>query len=164
MTKSKIKVGVVQATPALFDLKGSVEKTITWIEKAAATGCELVLFPESFIPCYPRGITYDARVGKRTEESRNQWLEYWSNSLEIDSPETRKLSAAIKKAGIFVALGITEKEPIGGALYCTLLYFDTNGEVVGKHRKLKPTGLERYLWAEGDGSTLTTLNTDHGRI
>ena len=98
MTKSKIKVGVVQATPALFDLKGSVEKTITWIEKAAATGCELVLFPESFIPCYPRGITYDARVGKRTEESRNQWLEYWSNSLEIDSPETRKLSAAIKKA------------------------------------------------------------------
>ncbi|MEM6362090.1 MAG: carbon-nitrogen hydrolase family protein [Bacteroidota bacterium] len=164
MSSFKLEIGVVQATPALFDLQGSVTKTVQWIEKAADAGCELVLFPESFIPCYPRGLRYDAQVGKRTEKSRDHWLDYWNNSFETDSQEAQRISAAVRKAGIFVALGVTEKEPVGGSLYCTLIYFNTDGQIVGKHRKLKPTGLERYLWAEGDGATLTTLNTSFGRI
>lgn len=77
MTPHKtIKVGVVQATPALFDIAKTVEIIISWIEKAANEGCELLLFPESFIPCYPRGLDFDAVIGKRTEKSRNQWLDY----------------------------------------------------------------------------------------
>jgi nitrilase len=63
-----------------------------------------------------------------------------------------------------VALGVTEREAIGGSLYCTLLYFDKNGRLAGKHRKLKPTGLERYVWAESDGSTLLSFDTDIGKI
>jgi nitrilase len=35
---------------------------------------------------------------------------------------------------------------------------------MGKHRKLKPTGAERLIWGEGDGSTLTVLDTEFGRI
>ncbi len=46
-----VKVGVVQATPALFDIAKTVEIIISWIEKGANKGCELLLFPESFIPC-----------------------------------------------------------------------------------------------------------------
>jgi nitrilase len=124
----------------------------------------LLLFPESFIPCYPRGLDFDAIIGKRTDKSRNQWLDYWDNSIEISSAYIEEVSAAIKKANLFVALGITERETIGGSLYCTLLYFDNMGKLIGKHRKLKPTGLERYIWAESDGSTLVSFDTQIGKI
>ena len=67
-------------------------------------------------------------------------------------------------ANLFVALGVTEKESIGGSLYCSLLYFDNQGKLIGKHRKLKPTGLERYIWAESDGSTLVSFDTEVGKI
>ncbi|MGZ3831387.1 MAG: carbon-nitrogen hydrolase family protein [Mucilaginibacter sp.] len=91
-------------------------------------------------------------------------MDYWENSLALTSAQTTIISNAVKKAGIMVALGITEKEPIGGSLHCCLVYFGKDGSVLGKHRKLKPTGLERYIWGESDGSTLTTLDTDMGRI
>lgn len=167
MTPHKtIKVGVIQATPALFDIEKTIEIIISWIEKGANEGCELLLFPESFIPCYPRGLNFDAIIGKRTDKSRNQWLDYWNNSLEIEhsSQYIEKISVAIKKANLFVALGVTERESVGGSLHCALLYFDKEGKLIGKHRKLKPTGLERYIWAESDGSTLVSFDTQIGKI
>lgn len=160
----KVKVGVIQATPVLFDLEKTVAKVIEWIEKGAKEGCELLLFPESFIPCYPRGLDFDAIVGRRTEKSRDLWLEYWNNSIETTSKYINQISEAIKKANLFVALGVTEKENKGGSLHCSLLYFDNHGQLIGKHRKLKPTGLERYIWAESDGSTLVSYDTKIGKI
>jgi len=160
----KIKVGVVQATPALFDISKSVDLVCDWIAKGAENGCQLLLFPESFVPCYPRGLSFDAVVGKRTDRAREVWLDYWNNSISTNSPYIDQISAAVKKAGMMVALGVTEKEPIGGSLHCCLLYFSADGTLVGKHRKLKPTGLERFIWGESDGSTLTTLDTPIGII
>lgn len=164
MPNGKVKVGVVQATPALFNIEKTVEIVISWIKKAAKEGCEFVLFPESFIPCYPRGLSFDAMVGRRTDKSRELWLDYWNNSIETESEHIEKISEAIKEAGLFVALGVTEKESVGGSLYCSLLYFAPNGQLLGKHRKIKPTGLERYIWAESDGSTLVSFDTKIGKI
>ncbi|WP_080059336.1 carbon-nitrogen hydrolase family protein [Spirosoma aerolatum] len=164
MTFKNIRVGVVQATPALFDLERSVDLVIAWIGKAAEAGCQFILFPESFIPCYPRGLTFDAIVGRRTDKGRAVWLDYWVNSLEVASAHTQRISEAIKKANVTVALGVTEKEPVGGTLYCTLLYFGNDGRLLGKHRKLKPTGLERYIWGESDGSTLVSFDSEIGKF
>jgi nitrilase len=160
----KVKVGVVQATPALFDAEKTTDIIISWIERGAREQCELLLFPEAFIPCYPRGLRFDAVVGRRTDLSRAQWLDFWSNSVEMDSPLLTRIGEAVRKAGLFVGLGVVEREPVGGSLYCTLLYFDPTGKLIGKHRKLKPTGLERYLWAEGDGSTMVSFDTKIGKI
>jgi nitrilase len=160
----KIKIGVVQATPALFNIEKNIDLVISWIGRAANEGCELLLFPESFIPGYPRGLSYDAVIGKRTDKGRAAWLEFWCNSLVVNSAYTDRIAEAVKKAGLFVALGVTEREPIGGSLYCSLLYFNKDGRLGGKHRKLKPTGLERYVWAEGDGSTLLSFDTEIGKI
>jgi nitrilase len=65
-----------------------------------------------------------------------------------------------------LAVGVIERDAQfgGGALYCTLLYFGPDGELLGKHRKLKPTAAERLIWGEGDGSTLTTIDTEYGTI
>ncbi len=164
MQGKTIHVGVVQATPVLFDLDASVDRVIDWIDRAARAGCQLLLFPESFVPGYPRGLTFDAVVGRRTDKGRMMWFDYWTNSLAVGSPQTKRIREAVKKAGLFVALGVTEREPLGGTLYCSLFYFGPDGCFLGSHRKLKPTGLERYVWGEGDGRTLLGFDTALGRI
>ena len=45
-----------------------------------------------------------------------------------------------------------------------VLFFSPAGELLGKHRKLMPTALERVVWGSGDGSTLTVLDTPIGKI
>lgn len=159
-----VTVGVVQATPALFNLQKSVDIAIDWIQKGAAAGCQLLLFPEVFIAGYPRGLRFDAVIGRRSEEGRAMWLDYWTNSLEVGSAEFGRLQEVINRAGIMVALGVTEREPIGGSLYCSLLYFGADGRLLGKHRKLKPTGLERYIWGQSGGDSLVSFDTALGKI
>ncbi len=157
-----VKAGVVQATPAFFDAARCVDLVLEWIEKAAAQGCQVLLFPESFLPGYPRGLTFDAVVGRRTERGRDLWLQYWTNSVEVDSPHVARVGEAARKAGMFVALGVTERS--GGTLYCSIFYFGKDGQFLGSHRKLKPTGLERFVWGEGDGSGLLSFDTEVGKI
>lgn len=160
----RIKVGVVQATPVLFDLEKSVEVVLAWLEKGAAAGCQLLLFPETFLPGYPRGLRFDAVVGRRSDAGRTMWLDFWTNSVEVDSPSIKRIGEAVRQTGIFVALGVTEREPVGGSLHCSLLYFGPDGRLLDKHRKLKPTGLERYIWGESDGRSLVSFQTELGKI
>lgn len=164
--KKNIKVAVVQAAPILFDREATVNKACNLIHEAAGQGAQLVLFPEAFIPAYPRGLSFGMVVGSRTPEGRELWQTYWEQSVEIPSPATKALGAAAKEAGVYLAIGIIERDSqfSGGTLYCTLLYFEPDGQILGKHRKLKPTGSERLIWGEGDGSTLTVLSTPLGKI
>ena len=160
----RYKVGCVQATPVIFDIEKTVDKAIQLMTEAANQGCKLVVFPETFIPGYPAGLGFGTVVGSRTEAGRDQYKEYWENSVEVPSKTTDKLGEYAKKLDIYLVMGITEKDKVSKSLYCTLLYFAPNGELIGKHRKLKPTAGERYLWGEGDGSTLVTYNTEIGKI
>jgi nitrilase len=161
-----VKVAVVQAAPVLFDREATVEKACQLIQKAAGQGAQLVLFPEAFIPAYPRGLSFGMVVGSRKPEGRQLWQYYWKGAVEIPSPATEALSATARETGSYVAIGIIERDTqfSGGTLYCTTLYFGPDGTILGKHRKLKPTGAERMIWGEGDGSTLTVLSTDLGKI
>jgi len=161
-----VKVAVVQAAPILFDLEKSIIKTCELIAEAAGNGAEFILFPEAFIPAYPRGLSFGMKVGGRTDEGRKLWQRYWDNSVEIPGNATKKIGECAKKFGVYVAIGVIEKDSdfSKGTLYCTLLYIGKDGEILGKHRKLKPTGSERLIWGEGDGSTLTVVDTELGKI
>ena len=162
----KIKVSVVQAAPILFDREASVEKACRLAREAAGQGAKLVLFPEAFIPAYPRGLSFGAVVGSRSAEGRRTWQTYWANAVDIPSPATEALAEAAQQANVYLAIGVIERDSqfSGGTLYCTLLYFSPEGKLIGKHRKLKPTASERLIWGEGDGSTLTVLDTRIGKI
>ena len=163
---SPIKVAVVQATPVLFDRQATVDKACRLIRETAAQDAQLILFPEAFIPAYPRGLSFGMVVGSRSPEGRRIWQRYWENAVVVPSAATEQLGAVVREMGVYLAMGIIERDSqfSGGTLYCTLLYFGPDGRVIGKHRKLKPTGAERLIWGEGDGSTLTVLETEIGRI
>jgi len=160
------KVAVVQAAPVLFDREATIEKACGLIEQAAVQGARLILFPEAFIPAYPRGLAFGTVVGSRSPVGRRTWQRYWENTVEVPGPATRKLGDAAKKANVFLAIGVIERDTqrSNGTVYCTLLYFGPDGRLLGKHQKLKPTGGERLIWGEGDGSTLTVIETEVGRI
>ena len=165
-TLPNIHVAVVQTSPILFNREATVEKTCRLTAEAAAHGAELALFPEALIPAYPRGLTFGTVVGARTPEGRRVWERYWANAVEVPGPTTEVLGAAAREAEIYLAIGVIERETQSsrGTLYCTLLYFGPDGCLLGKHRKLKPTAAERLIWGEGDGSTLTVLDTEFGKI
>ena len=160
------RVGVAQAASVLFDRDRSTEKAAGLIREAGGRGVRLVLLPEAFIPGYPRGLSFGMAVGSRSKQGRALWQIYWENAVDIPGPATEALGAAAREAGVFAAVGVIERdlEHSPGTLYCTLLYFGPDGRLLGKHRKLKPTGSERLIWGEGDGSTLTVLPTELGRI
>ncbi len=162
----KVKVAVVQAAPVQFNREASVEKACRLTLEAAAQGAKLILFPEAFIPAYPRGLSFGTVVGSRSPQGRLTWQTYWENSVSIPSPAIEALGEAANEANAYLVIGVIERdgEFSGGTLYCTMLYFAPDGQLIGKHRKLKPTAAERLIWGEGDGSTLTVLDTEFGKI
>ncbi len=163
---ASVNVAVVQAAPILFDREATVEKAIRLIQEAADHGAQLILFPEAFIPAYPRGFSFGMVVGSRSEPGRDLWERYWANGVDVPGPATEAIGQAARAANAYVAMGVIERDRdfSGGTLYCTLLYFGPDGALLGKHRKLKPTGAERLIWGEGDGSTLTAIDTPLGVV
>lgn len=162
----RFKVAVVQATPVLFNREATVEKTCRLILEAAAQDAKLILFPEAFIPAYPRGLSFGTVVGSRSSAGRRTWQRYWANAVDVSGPAIETLGEAARQAGAYLAIGVIERDNqfSQGTLYCTLLYFGPDGQLLGKHRKLKPTGAERLIWGEGDGSTLTVIDTELGKM
>ena len=163
---SSVKVAVMQSAPVLFDWKATVEKACRLAAEAASQKARLILFPEAFIPAYPRGLSFGIVVGSRKPEGRRTWQRYWENSIEVPGPATEALGEAARQANAYLAIGVIERDSefSGGTLYCTLLYFGPGGNLLGKHRKLKPTAAERLIWGEGDGSTMPVFDTEIGKI
>ncbi|MCB9443790.1 MAG: carbon-nitrogen hydrolase family protein [Ardenticatenaceae bacterium] len=163
---SVVKTAVIQAAPNLFDREATVEKACRLTAEAASQGAQLILFPEAFIPAYPRGLSFGTVVGSRSPEGRLTWERYWANAVDVPGPTTEALGQAARAANVYLAIGVIERDTqfSRGTLYCTLLYFGPDGQLLGKHRKLKPTAAERLIWGEGDGSTLTVLDTPLGKI
>ena len=165
-TFSTVHVAVVQAAPVLFDREASVDKACRLTAEAAAQGAQLILFPEAYIPAYPRGLSFGTVVGSRSAEGRQMWQRYWANCVDVPSPATKALGAAAREAHAYVAIGVVERDTCASraTLYCSLLTFDPQGRLIGVHRKLKPTGSERLIWGEGDGSSLIVLDTSLGKV
>ena len=151
---------VIQDSPILFDLHSTIEKVDKITKKAAEKGASLIVFPEAFISAYPKGLDFGAKVGIRTQKGREEFLQYYNSSLDLNSKEYFKLLNIAKKNKIFLVIGVIEKT--SGTLFCTVLHISNKGELLCKHRKVMPTAAERLVWGFGDGSTLQTTKTSLG--
>ena len=72
------------------------------------------------------------------------FAELFGQSVELPSDATRRIGQAARAARTWVCMGINERD--GGTLYNTLAWFDDQGRLVARHRKLQPTNAERTIW------------------
>ena len=160
----KINVCLVQDSPVFFDKEKTIKKVEELVIKYAGEGSRLIVFPESFIPGYPRGFSFGATVGNRTDEGRKMYSEYYKNSFDINSEDLTTLEDLSKSQNVYLVIGVTEKENSSGSLYCSMLYISPKAGLLGVHRKIKPTGSERIIWSEASGESLVSFNTEIGKL
>lgn len=156
----KFKAAAVQASPVFLNREATVEKACDLIREAGDNGAELMVFPEAYIPAFPHWFKFYTYG-----EAKNFCVELFKNAIEVPSQATKKLCEAAREADACVVMGINEKDPSTlGTLYNTQLFIDRKGKIMGKHRKLVPTTVERLVHAWGDGSTLQVFETDFGKL
>ncbi len=147
----KVKVAVIQESPLFFAKEATLVKLERLVREYAAAGCQLLVFPESFVPGYPRGFSFGAVVGSRTEAGRALYAEFHRNSIDLAGADRPRLEALARENGVYLVIGVTER--LGGSLYCSMLYLGPQGGLLAVHRKVKPTGTERLFWAEAGVGT-----------
>ena len=157
-----VRAAVIQAAPAVFDSAATIEKVCALAGEAAKLEAQIALFPEAFVSGYPKGLDFGARVGLRLPEGREDFRRYWESSIDVPGPATETLAGAAREHGIYLVIGVIERD--GGTLYCTVLFFSPEGALLGKHRKLMPTAMERLIWGFGDGSTMPVFDTPLGKL
>jgi nitrilase len=157
---SKITLAAIQAAPVFFDKAASLDKACHLIADAGRSGASIAAFGETWLPGYPFFI--EAPLSDLWWEAAALYLE---NAVTMGGPEISALCAAAKSANIDVVIGIAELDPATkSSVYATLVFISREGEVLGRHRKLKPTHHERSVWADGDAKGLKVHQREYGRL
>ncbi|KAF7561063.1 hypothetical protein G7046_g3068 [Stylonectria norvegica] len=155
-------------------------------KRAAASNIDILLLPEAYIGGYPRGSAFGCVVGSRSKDGREEFAKYFDQAVDLgdtvgiggggaglkwvrrelggnDEEQVRgdgtreELERIAKETGVFIVVGCIEKS--GGSLYCAVVYVCPKEGIVGKRRKVLPTGAERLIWAQGSPSTLRAVST-----
>jgi nitrilase len=155
-----LRVAAVQASYVLMNREACIDKVEELTADAAGKGAQLVVFPEAFVPGTP--IWIDTRP---IWDGDDEWYSLLvENTVSVPGPAAERLGAIAEKYGVWLVIGVQERETHGSTIYDTTLYFAPTGQLADRHRKLVPTGSERTVWGMGDGSTLRVVDTGHGRI
>jgi nitrilase len=158
MIGRQLRVAAIQATPVYLDREATLQAAAAHVRAAGTDGCELVVFPESFVPGYPDW------VWRQKPWNDTPWYQRFAEqAVELDGPALDPIRDAALESGTWVALGITERTS-SGTLYNAVVYLDDHGMIAGLHRKLVPTGAERLVWANGQGPMLTVVDIRGVRI
>jgi nitrilase len=157
-----VRGAIVQAAPVVFDTPRTLAKLVAFTRDAADQRADIVVFPEAFVGGYPKGLDFGARLGLRSAQGREDFRRYYDAAIAVPGPETLEIGQAARQSRVHLVVGVIERD--GGTLYCTALMFGPDGRLLGKHRKLMPTALERLVWGFGDGSTLTVVESAIGRF
>ncbi|MEO9467735.1 carbon-nitrogen hydrolase family protein [Parasphingorhabdus sp.] len=160
-SKTRI-VSVVQSGSDPFDTPATLARFADLLSDAKAAKSELAVLPEAFVGGYPKGIDFGVRVGSRDDAGRELFRLYSDNAIELGSPEFEALSEAVAANDIAVVVGAIERK--GATLFCSTFGFEHDGTLLGVHRKLVPTAMERLIWGQGDGSDLPVMDSSAGRL
>lgn len=158
-----VRVCIAQISQAYMNLEASVDRACSAIAEAAANGAQLIVFPEVWLAGYPywtEGWDSDQQTWAHARKL------FFDAALLVPSEHTERIGDALRRAGMYCVLSCNEMDPRRGVdtIYNSLIYFDRDGSIMGRHRKLVPTFSERMYWGAGDASDLVVFDTDIGRI
>ena len=158
MSASRISVGLAQIAPIWLDRNATLDKVVSWIERAAADDCTLVVFGEAFVPGYPFWVERTDGARFESELQKSLYAYYVSQAVSIEDGDLDNVCKTARDNSIAVYLGVVERaaDRGGHSLYCSMIYVDQAGNIGSVHRKLMPTHEERMVWAIGDGNGLRT--------
>ena len=160
----RFTVAAVQAASVFFDRDKTIDKAIRFIEEAADKGAVIIGFPELFMCGHPH-IWYMAKKSNPLPRQGKMFVELVKNAIRVPSPETDRLCTAARKAQSYVVMGVTEIDALfPGTVYNSQLLISDAGEILGVHRKMVPTTLEKLVYSRGDGSHLNVYETPYGRL
>ncbi len=162
--EQSIKVAIAQVAPIFLDKEKTIEKACQLIRDAGENKAQLIVFPEAYVSGYPDWTWLIPNTqGAILNELYSKLVQ---NALTDNGPELRLLAKTAKESNIHVAIGANERnsESSNSSLYNSLFFINNKGHLMGKHRKLIPTGAEKLIWGQGDGSTLKTYATKIGVI
>lgn len=156
----RFKAAAVHAAPVFLDRAATTEKICALIREAAANGAELVAFAETFLPAFPVWAALRAPI-----DNHDWFARMAAESVLVPGPEIEAVAKAARGAGVFVSLGVSEKNPasVGGMWNSNVLLSD-RGEILNVHRKLVPTFYEKLVWSHGDGHGLRVCDTRLGKL
>ncbi|WP_076070596.1 carbon-nitrogen hydrolase family protein [Sphingomonas montana] len=159
---SKMTVAALQIGSDYAGKQATVDNIIAFEDRIAASGACLVVMPEALLGGYPKGEHFGTRLGFRMPEGRETFARYYDNAVDMDGPELAELAGLSSRTGATLVLGVIERA--GSSLFCTAVFIEPERGIVAKHRKLMPTGTERLIWSQGDGSTMPVVDSAAGKL
>ncbi|XAH24041.1 Nit6803 family nitrilase [Xylophilus sp. GW821-FHT01B05] len=152
-----VRAAAIQIAPDFDDPDGTLNKVCEAIDRAAAQGAQIAVFPETFVPYYP----YFSFVLPPVLQGAPH-LRLYERAVQVPGPVTAAVGERARARGMVVVLGVNERDH--GSLYNTQLVFDADGTLVQKRRKITPTYHERMIWGQGDAAGIQVVDTRVGRV
>jgi len=157
-----VTVACIQAEPVILDREATIDRIADLAAEAAGRDAQLVLFPETFVPCYPSNRWVQRLAAGADEAARATFARLMRESVEVPGPACDRLGAIAREHGLWLAVGVNERD--GGTIYNSLLVHGPDGELALHHRKLMPTNHERLVWGLGDGRGMEPVSAPFGRF
>ena len=116
--ETSVRAAVVQAGAVPFDTEACVDKAVRLMAEASGLGAKVIVFPEAFIPGYPKGVNYGLVVGARDPAGREEFRLYLDAAIEVPGPQTQRLGEAAAAHGAYVVMGVIERETAPATARC----------------------------------------------
>jgi aliphatic nitrilase len=152
-----IKAAAAQIAPHLLSRSSTIGIVLDTMDEAHRNGANFIVFPETFIPYYP----YFSFISPPVKQGKEH-LALYEQAVEVPSEDTQLISKKCKELELVAVVGINERDH--GSLYNTQLFFDADGTLLLKRRKITPSYHERMIWGQGDGAGLKVVATNCGRV
>ena len=141
-----VKVAAVDFIPAWGDRDGNIRRLVQAAERVAGEGVQYAVFPETAISGYD--FTDSAQLAPFVDT--------------IPGRATEALLPLLRRTGMYLSVGIAEKDAVTGIFYNTAVLLGPEG-IVGKYRKNGLNGQDVQLFGPGD-TDVGVFDTAIGRI